>query len=412
MLAIFGLGIAVGHAARPGTVGQQPGTVGPSGYGPRRLGTAVYPAQEIPLHFDHGRHLELSRVVDGVRQQMACRDCHREIEHSRSASENNFPTGVVCDECHGPQHPKARGEAARCDMCHTRTSDEGKRVTKTLVAPRPRLSFNHELHLKRGATCDRCHSDMSKVRLATTMQLPTETTCLECHDGKQATDRCSACHPANATGRLITRQRDDITAPPLLPRGRSSWGAEHDLAFVENHAGVAKADPELCRSCHDDDFCQSCHNGAIRPMRIHAANYFTSHALDARANTQDCSSCHRRQSDCRACHQRLGVTRSQDGAFGVGSGLSFHPDGWAGPPGSPQGHSFAAQRNLQACVSCHGEDTCLSCHATTAVGRPGLDVSPHGPGFEDSVRCQVLSNRNRRVCLKCHAPGDGRLECD
>jgi hypothetical protein len=253
---------------------------------------------------------------------------------------------------------------------------------------------------------------MIKVRLATTLQLPRQKDCLGCHDGIQATQRCAACHPADASGKLVTRSRDDRRMPQLVPRGASGWGIEHDLAFVEDHGAVAKAAPQMCESCHDDMFCQDCHAGPIRPMRIHSGDYITLHAMDAIGRTQDCQSCHRVQSFCRACHERLGFGDRSEGSFGVGSSLRFHPDGWTGSPAAPQGHAHAAQRNIMACASCHDEDSCLACHATAAAALPGLDVNPHGPSFATSPRCQALAASNHRVCLKCHVPGDPRNNCD
>jgi hypothetical protein len=204
---------------------------------------------------------------------------------------------------------------------------------------------------------------------------------------------------------------DDRTLPALVPHGRSARGAEHDLAFVEDHAGIAKSNPRLCERCHDETFCTDCHAGTIRPLRLHSGDYLTTHALDARARTQDCQACHRAQSFCIACHERVGFGERDSGAFGVGGELTFHPAGWSGPPGVPQGHAHAAQRNIGACASCHDEDSCLACHATSSAITPGLSVSPHGPDFARTSRCSALASRNRRVCLKCHAPGDPNLEC-
>jgi hypothetical protein len=370
-------------------------------YGPVRRGSPVYPEQDIPLRFDHGQHLALG---------LDCTRCHTEITTSTRARDLNFPRGATCDECHGPQHPRPRGEPARCALCHTEVDEEG-RVTAGLRVPRPQLVFNHRMHQRLGSTCEDCHGDMTKVRLATTLQLPREADCLGCHDGFTATSRCGACHPTDASGRLATRAQDDRALPALVPTAASGWGAVHDLAFVEDHSGIAKANPKLCNACHDQTFCNDCHNGSLRPLRIHAGDYLTAHALDARARTQDCQSCHRTQTFCLGCHERLGFGERADGAFGVGGGLRFHPAGWSAPPGMPQGHSHAAQRNIAACASCHSEDSCLACHATTGVATPGLGVSPHGPGFGQSARCMALTTRNRRACLKCHAPVDPRLDC-
>lgn len=400
------LGLVLGP--RP-TVSQPPATVGRS-EGPQRPGGPVYPAQEIRVRMDHSLHLG---------KGLQCKQCHQRIEQSKLSSQNDLPTGEACDACHGDQHTRlaaSKGEKARCADCHTHVQDQ--RVTATTIFPKPNLNFSHQAHLARGADCSSCHGDMTKVGRATIAQLPKEADCLACHDGQQASDRCGTCHPTGTDGRLLTRMGDEASAPKLLPRGPSARGASHDLAFVQDHVGIAKTNPQLCASCHDDNFCADCHAGPIRPMRLHADDYLTHHAIDARANTQDCSSCHQAQTECRGCHIRAGVSSASgkgpgqgSGTYGVGSGLRFHPGDWSGPPGALQGHALPAQRNITACASCHSEDSCLACHATTGAARPGLNASPHGGGFAGSIRCNALANRNRRVCLKCHAPGDLALEC-
>lgn len=398
MLLAFGAGLEI-QAGGGLTRGEVPATA-PVTHGPVRGGSSVYPEQDIPLRFNHGQHLGLG---------LACARCHTKIGESAQVADFNFPTGAVCDSCHGPQHPRPASEPARCETCHTRVVDG--RVTATLRAPKANLSFSHKHHLARGASCQSCHGDMSKVRMATVLQLPSEASCLSCHDGRKAASRCGVCHPTDGGGKLVTRSFSDRVAPAMVPRGPNAWGAAHDLAFVEDHRGVAKANPQLCAQCHSETFCTDCHAGAVRPMRIHAGDYMTTHALDARASTQDCQSCHRVQTECIACHQRLGMGEGPDKKFGAGSSLRFHPLGWDGPPDSPQSHAFAAQRNITTCASCHTEDSCLACHATTGAARPGLDVSPHGPGFAGSIRCSALASNGHRVCLKCHEPGDPRNEC-
>jgi len=371
-------------------------------HGPTRAGTAVYPEQSIPLRFNHGEHLGL-----GLR----CLDCHESVGKSRQVADNNFPRGETCDRCHGDAHPnRAAANVVRCDLCHTQVEGQS-RVTGSLRSPKPLLHFNHELHAKAGSNCEDCHGDMTKVRLATTLQLPREAQCLVCHDGVAETSRCGACHPTERGGRLVTRAIDDRSMPTLVPKGTSAWGIGHDLAFVEDHASVTKANPALCNTCHAEPFCLECHEGVVRPLRIHDADYVTTHALDARGRVQDCQSCHRTQSFCLGCHERLGFGDRDEGPFAVGGGSRFHPDDWSGPAGSPQGHAHAAQRNIAACSSCHREDSCLACHATIEAPIPGLGANPHGTGFRDSAKCLALEQRNRRVCLRCHAPGAPELDC-
>ena len=399
--AILAASFVVGLAFASPPISEPPATVGRS-EGPRRPGGPVYPPQEIRVRMDHALHL-----AEGI----DCKQCHQRIDRSQLSSQNDLPTGEACDPCHGDQHPRVgEGQTRHCAECHTHVADQ--RVTATTILSKPHLNFSHAAHLDRGAACEACHGDMTKVERATIAQLPKEAACLSCHDGKEASDACGTCHPTGRDGRLLTVIGDDATAPKLMPRGQSARGAEHDLAFVQDHVGIAQANPQMCASCHDENFCTDCHAGPIRPMRLHADDYLTTHAIDARAKSQDCSSCHRLQTECRACHLRAGVTSAgEESAFGVGSPLRFHPVDWHGPPGTPQGHALPAQRNISVCVSCHTQDTCLACHATTGAAKPGLGASPHGPGFADSARCSALELRNRRVCLECHAPGDVALEC-
>ncbi|MEE9382557.1 MAG: cytochrome c3 family protein, partial [Nannocystaceae bacterium] len=384
------------------------------GAGPWYHHSAVYPRQEIPLRFNHARHLE---------RGIHCERCHPSASSSRRVQDLLLPRGEACDPCHTPAHAAVSrdrrsatmvgGVAAEgkgeCDKCHVGVIDNVRTVRS--IVPTARLIFSHKIHAQRGVKCSTCHAGMDKVRMATTLQLPREQTCLECHDGVQAASRCSTCHPTERGGKLATHNRADVWLPRLVPQGASAWGANHDLTFVQDHAGVAKANPGLCATCHDDDSCRACHDGDVRPLRIHHGDYLRTHALDARARTQDCQACHRMQTDCRACHERLKVVPGERGSFGVGSPLRFHPEAWAGPPGQPQSHAPAARRNLATCASCHDEDACLSCHATGAGPIHGLDVNPHGSRFATGARCRSLARRNRRVCLRCHAPGDPRNDC-
>ena len=77
----------------------------------------------------------------------------------------------------------------------------------------------------------------------------------------------------------------------------------------------------------------------------------------------------------------------------------FHPPKviWSDPPRKPGHHSYEAERNLNACVSCHVERDCVVCHGARAVGG-GFD--PHKNGFLGG--CATQFRRNPRPCFVCH----------
>jgi hypothetical protein len=108
------------------------------------------------------------------------------------------------------------------------------------------------------------------------------------------------------------------------------------------------------------------------------------------------------------CHTRAGVAQSSPTT--TLTGARFHPPAsvWSSQTRGPGHHSFEAQKNINACVSCHVERDCVVCHGTAGVG--GAGSTPHDAKFRD--RCAAAFTRNPRPCFVCHSPGDAALaEC-
>ena len=386
---------------------------------------AVYPPPSLPLSFDHARH---------AKRGITCERCHAAARTSTIAKDDLLPPEAVCSSCHAidrarPDKVAAPGQPpVRCDACHPGFTPPpgpaGRFATPLRVAiPTAWLKFNHRLHGERGMACALCHAGVEEVALATTVQLPRMGLCLGCHDGRQATARCAACHVTLPDGRLRTA----FPSGPLAPSGSLRGVDAHTIGFRTDHR-VAGRDEKYCATCHKQSECTECHGaGVIRPADFHPGDYATLHAVDARRNNPDCSSCHRNQTFCLGCHQRVGVASDPEGGlpgrqprnpFGTGTGVKqFHPPGWVRDElGSviqtptPASHSFQARRNIRSCVSCHREESCLACHSADPSRSPA--INPHRPGFGSSAACRAMAGRNVRACLKCHTPGTPELSCE
>jgi hypothetical protein len=381
----------------------------------------IFPGQVVPLRFDHVQHLKL---------HVTCEACHVSATTSTSSADNLIPSEAACRQCHEidraqPTKVVEGGPAARCDACHVGwMPGRGAAPVPRVEIPRPNLKFNHRQHVAKGVACQLCHANVDGKALATRDDLPKMSLCLGCHDGKQATSRCGACHVTEPDGRLKTTLASAATAAAggtgrLAPSGVLRGFDAHGPDFARHHEHAGKEE-SYCLSCHKRSECVDCHGGTVRPFDIHPSDYVSLHGVDARRNVPDCSSCHRAQTFCVGCHQRTGVAADPEGGqrgqqprnpFGTGTQLKqFHPPGWVGDGGGPSGHSSQARRNIRACASCHREESCLGCHSTDPTR--GMNVSPHGPGFGGTSRCRALSQKNRRACLKCHALGAPELDCE
>ena len=397
----------VAQADRP--PGSRPGDGGPS--------PVIYPPQTLTIRFDHNKH------VKGL--GVPCTACHDKAKTSRKSADSLLPPATRCDACHGSDHRKsevvnAGGEAiGECAFCHLGYR-EGTPVAR-LDLPAPNLRFDHALHLQRGMQCQACHGRVENVKLATADQLPRMRACLECHEHPQqvkgeASGACTTCHLSEKGGLLKTRFASGQMLPP-------AWlhDSEHGLDWIERHKRVAGDESRFCANCHSERFCTSCHDGQVRPRRVHPNDWISMHPVAARQNDPTCTSCHRQQSFCLECHQRSGVTLS-GGVATLATRGRFHPPPsvWTDGPRGRSHHAWEAERNLNACVSCHTERDCSICHATGAVGGRGQNetlfrdpsnhgqgANPHPRGFRD--RCGGALRANARPCLVCHEPADPLL---
>jgi hypothetical protein len=266
------------------------------------------------------------------------------------------------------------------------------------------MVFNHKKHVARNINCQQCHGEVQEYEEATRDQLPRMRGCFGCHQHPDAANRgdaksaCETCHLKGGGtdgGRLRTTFASGAMEPP-----RWMHNAGHGPDFVQRHKFVAANDSQFCANCHKEEFCTGCHDGRVRPRNIHPNDYLNMHAVEGRLATQKCTSCHREQSFCLGCHQRLGVSMS--GPPGVREAGRFHPpkSEWSDAPRRPGHHSFEANRNLNACVSCHIERDCVVCHGGAGIGG---GFNPHIAGFAGG--CSTQFRRNPRPCYVCHEPG-------
>lgn len=307
------------------------------------------------VKFSHKFHI----VEAGVE----CVTCHPAVKTSAVSTDNLFPSHEQCASCHQEQIDST------CGYCHVNPENIEPRAV-----PVRELIFSHKKHVDMASVeCKTCHVDVDSSANVSTMHLPGMATCNTCHNVRQATNQCEACHTNFAQ---------------LLPKDhlRSDFRRFHGETTRLGAMDVS------CENCHRQTFCQECHQttglkdftGTGRDLqtdprprtspkddprqtvlqRVHDLNYRFTHGVDARARQSECASCHNQQEFCSQCHQAGGnITQSHFKPashmipgfvkMGVGSGGGLHAE--------------EARRDMESCASCHdaeGQDpVCLTCHA-------------------------------------------------
>lgn len=363
----------------------------------------VFPAQSLTIRFNHKKHV--------IEQKQSCKVCHGSVYKSGSAEDRNLAKpSETCDSCHDVDHSDLKNVKAgtdangQCVFCHLGDGAGIGGKVAPLVLPRPNLRFAHDKHLARNIQCGQCHGAIDKLELATRDNLPRMAGCFKCHDMSgaaqgQAKGACVTCHTTKPDGRLQTTFASGDLVPP-----RWLHNAGHGPDWIERHKGIAADDSAFCGSCHSASYCTDCHDGRVRPRRVHPNDWLSMHPQAGRQDNPRCVSCHQLQTFCADCHRRTGVAREAPSATRA-AGRRFHPPPaeWTTAPRGPKHHAWEAERNLNACVACHSERDCATCHATKGVSGGG-GVNPHPLGF--TGKCSAALRRNPRPCLVCHQSND------
>ena len=139
-------------------------------------------AVEQPMAFNHKRHVE---------EDTACLDCHKEAEEGIYATTPEIKVCMLCHEEPQGEHadePKVREYAERKEEI------PWKQVNRV----DGHVYFSHAVHVKLGEIdCNECHGDMENLtEVLTTSQIThmSMAACMRCHEEKQASNDCLACH--------------------------------------------------------------------------------------------------------------------------------------------------------------------------------------------------------------------------
>ncbi len=371
------------------------------------------------LRFAHAEHHEKSAAAGDPAE---CRTCH---------APDGAPVAVAapegCITCHEHRAPEHLADAVACDRCHVPLTGALALSAERLESfPQPAAHDEPGFLSAHGddaggvsctvcharESCERCHANADRlpdvarlsrdVRVASLAadrlpEYPTPATHDDAwlieHAGPARTEpeSCANCHtPPGCMGCHQLERGAAATAiatlPPRQPGrapGVDVTGTVHAADIATRHAAIAVTGQLTCTGCHTTDTCGACHAGADS-RAFHGENFVERHAADVFTRGSDCQSCHSTETFCRACHTRTGV------AAQAGMTAAFHN----AQPLWVLGHGQAARTGMESCAACHRQNDCVRCHS--AAG--GWGVNPHGREFA----ADRLAARNSTTCQWCH----------
>jgi hypothetical protein len=341
------------------------------------------------LIFSHKKHVE---------NDVECDACHTQNAKSELASDNNYPKEKDCLECHDRDkcslcHSDVNNAVHLAPVptrlifshkAHLDSSVESQKASRLARAESlNRITpFVKKESLDQKIECSTCHDQIKGSAKATDKYPQDMKACRKCHEITQ--DNCKLCH-------------SNLGEKNFVP-------ASHYVGWIQKHKLVTAAKGEgICESCHrgkirqsksaltvaenhikneDTKNCAECHRGDFLPEKIHDNNYLQSHGIDAKANQNVCNSCHQRE-ECLNCHKSRALSFSD-----------VHPAGWQ------FNHADKAKRQLSSCVACHREEDCLGCHQAISPHPPNWVDNHHKIAKNKRDMCNNC--HNQEYCSRCH----------
>ncbi len=161
--------------------------------------------------------------------------------------------------------------------------------TPTVIDPVP---YDHSAHAEvmeaKGVSCVTCHPVGARTEQGAPSKAlePPLQVCHSCHlreakgAPRQAGPKCLQCHADRME---------------LVP-------SNHQVDWMKMHAIEARALSNSCDSCHEPRRCVDCHEGRGALSRTpHPPGFRATHGIEARIDPASCSTCHV-ETSCTACH--------------------------------------------------------------------------------------------------------------
>lgn len=139
------------------------------------------PAVRQPIQFNHAKHKA---------QGMECTVCHQNAEEQVFAG---LPKVETCMLCHSaPQTESAEEEKVR------QFAEKGQEIRwRRLYRTPGHVFFSHRRHVVLAKVeCETCHGPISKASAPPARPLVNQSMgwCIACHEKRQASVDCNACH--------------------------------------------------------------------------------------------------------------------------------------------------------------------------------------------------------------------------
>ncbi len=294
-----------------------------------------------------------------------------------------------------------------------------------------RILFPHARHLKEGIDCSTCHDKLYDAKkLGESGVLPSEATCLQCHQDDKDKGKCGMCHsdPEHPLSYFREDRHLEMNHASHLERVKEDCRYCHQV-LPEPHETFEPPKMATCMTCHNHQVdyengrCEVCHEDLTRyPLQpitgtfSHGDDWVKRrHMTAARSTTAACQKCHD-QTYCSNCHDAQTVPIPVETRYPekVNDDFQIHRGDWLSR------HSMEALADRTMCARCHGPSFCTSCHTaqnlTPAGGNPR---NPHPPGWafpgptshataarDDIGSCQSCHDQGPASdCIQCHKVG-------
>jgi nitrate/TMAO reductase-like tetraheme cytochrome c subunit len=300
--------------------------------------TFCYSCHEMDRYYDSWKN--------SPHKELQCVDCHISPGTENMVIHKAKSIKQIYMHFRGVKPGDIKGHVPdiNCTRCH--------KESKELVVYHS-LKITHKKHLTMGLKCVSCHTNVVHGSESDFLHAPPMATCITCHDGKKASNKCSICHVGE------------------IERDRSPFGGK----WIEKHKRTIKdSGEETCKGCHHPDYCKSCH-GSLFP---HPRDYeSTPHIADAKKDEARCKRCHELKF-CDACH-----TMKWE-----------HPIEWV------RTHVTEGEKDRKKCAACHTEDFCTDCHTKLAQHQTGFEKKHAVEAQQHPERCKTCHEKS--YCLHCH----------